>query len=81
MAEFLASVSPDIPWHVTAFHQDYKMTDPDDTPASTLIRAAEIGHEQACASSTAGTCRATSVTWRTPIARTAANCSSSATDT
>ena len=45
MAEFLASVSADIPWHVTAFHQDYKMTDPDDTPASTLIRAAEIGRE------------------------------------
>src|SRR3954463_1497181 len=42
-AEFLASVSPDIPWHVTAFHQDYRMTDPDDTPASTLLRAAEIG--------------------------------------
>jgi pyruvate formate lyase activating enzyme len=42
-AEFLASISPDIPWHVTAFHQDYKMTDPDDTPASTLLRAAEIG--------------------------------------
>ena len=28
---FLVSVSPDIPWHVTAFHKDYKMTDPDDT--------------------------------------------------
>ncbi|HZU39227.1 MAG TPA: radical SAM protein, partial [Gemmataceae bacterium] len=25
-ADFLVSVSPDIPWHVTAFHQDYKMT-------------------------------------------------------
>ncbi len=45
MAQFLASVSPDIPWHVTAFHQDYKMTDPDNTPVSTLIRAAEIGYE------------------------------------
>src|SRR4051794_19500052 len=43
MADFLVSVSPDIPWHVTAFHQDYKMTDPEDTPASTLKRAAEIG--------------------------------------
>jgi pyruvate formate lyase activating enzyme len=43
MAEFLASVSPDIPWHVTAFHQDYKMTGPDDTRPETLIRAAEIG--------------------------------------
>ena len=30
---FIASVSPDIPWHVTAFHKDYKMLDPDDTTA------------------------------------------------
>jgi pyruvate formate lyase activating enzyme len=45
MADFLASVSPDIPWHVTAFHQDYKMTDPEDTPAATLKRAAKIGRE------------------------------------
>jgi pyruvate formate lyase activating enzyme len=45
LAEFLASVSPDIPWHVTAFHKDYKMTDPDDTRAETLIRAAEIGRK------------------------------------
>ncbi len=44
-AQFLASLSPDIPWHVTAFHQDYKMTDPDNTTASTLVRAAEIGQE------------------------------------
>ena len=28
MAEFLAGISPDIPWHVTAFHKDYKMRDP-----------------------------------------------------
>ena len=27
-ARFIASVSPDIPWHVTAFHPDYKMTEP-----------------------------------------------------
>lgn len=44
-ARFLASVSPDIPWHVTAFHKDYKMTDPDNTDARTLLRAAEIGRE------------------------------------
>jgi pyruvate formate lyase activating enzyme len=44
-ARYLASVSPDIPWHVTAFHPDYKMTDPDPTPARTLLRAAEIGRE------------------------------------
>ena len=42
-ADFLVSISPDIPWHVTAFHQDYKMTEPDPTSAATLIRAAEIG--------------------------------------
>ncbi len=44
-AQFIRSVSPDIPWHVTAFHQDYKMTDPDNTSAATIIRAAEIGLE------------------------------------
>jgi hypothetical protein len=44
-ADFLASVSRDIPWHVTAFHKDYKMTDPDNTPAQTLLRAATIGKE------------------------------------
>lgn len=45
MAEFLVGISPDIPWHVTAFHQDYKMTGPDDTPADTLLRAAAIGNQ------------------------------------
>jgi pyruvate formate lyase activating enzyme len=44
-ARFLASVSPDIPWHVTAFHPDYRMTDPPPTTTATLIRAAEIGQE------------------------------------
>jgi pyruvate formate lyase activating enzyme len=43
MADFIARVSPDIPWHVTAFHKDYKMTGPDNTSVETLIRAAEIG--------------------------------------
>ncbi len=43
MAEFIASVSPDVPWHVTAFHEDYKMLDCGSTPAETLLRAAEIG--------------------------------------
>jgi len=44
-ARFLAGLSVDIPWHVTAFHKDYKMTKPDNTDAQTLIRAAEIGRE------------------------------------
>lgn len=43
LTEFVASLSPDIPWHVTAFHQDYKMTDPADTTPEDLMRAAEIG--------------------------------------
>ena len=45
ITRFLASVSPDIPWHVTAFHQDYKMTHPDPTPVAALLRAAEIGRK------------------------------------
>ena len=44
-ARFLASVSPDIPWHVTGFHPDYKMTDRPATEAEGLQRAAEIGQE------------------------------------
>ena len=44
-ARFIASVSRDIPWHVTAFHPDYKMIDPPPTPVRSLIRAAEIGQE------------------------------------
>ncbi len=43
MADFIVSVSPEIPWHVTAFHEDYKMTEPEDTGAATLLRAAQIG--------------------------------------
>jgi pyruvate formate lyase activating enzyme len=46
IAKFLVSVSRDIPWHVTAFHPDYKMTDPVATAAATLVRAAEIGAEE-----------------------------------
>ena len=42
-AELIASVSPDIPWHVTAFHPDYRMTDPGATPTETLLQACEIG--------------------------------------
>jgi pyruvate formate lyase activating enzyme len=40
---FISGVSADIPWHVTAFHKDYKMTDPDDTSPDDLLKAVEIG--------------------------------------
>ena len=43
MARFLVSVSPNIPWHVTAFHGDYQMDAHAATEASVLLAAAEIG--------------------------------------
>jgi pyruvate formate lyase activating enzyme len=43
IAEFLASVDRDIPWHITAFHQDYKMTENSNTTARHLLRGYEIG--------------------------------------
>ena len=42
-ARFIASIGRDVPWHVTAFHPDYKMTDRGATPVETLLRACEIG--------------------------------------
>src|SRR5262249_54111214 len=39
----VGTVSRDIPWHVTAFHPDYKMNDRGATPAGTLVRAARLG--------------------------------------
>lgn len=45
LAEFLARVSRDIPWHVTAFHPDYKMTECDRTQGEQLLRAVEIGEQ------------------------------------
>ena len=47
LTDFVASVSPDIPWHVTAFHTDYKMQGDGqrDTTVEDLLRAAEIGRD------------------------------------
>jgi pyruvate formate lyase activating enzyme len=45
-ARFIASVSRDVPWHVTAFHPDYKMDRTPPTPARTLLRACEIASEE-----------------------------------
>ena len=42
LTDFIASVSPDIPWHVTAFHKDYRMSDPDNTTPDMLLGAAAI---------------------------------------
>lgn len=43
LTAFLAGVSPDIPWHVTAFHKDYRLTDPENTTPEMLVEAAGIG--------------------------------------
>jgi pyruvate formate lyase activating enzyme len=45
LVRFVAGVSPDIPWHCTAFHPDYKMSDRDFTSADLLLRAAALGRE------------------------------------
>src|SRR3954452_15050275 len=45
LTAFVATVSPDIPWHVTAFHQDYRMNDPANTTPEMLMRAAAIARE------------------------------------
>ena len=46
IARFLAGVSRAIPWHVTAFHPDYRMAGRQWTPAASLLRAAEIGQAE-----------------------------------
>ena len=43
IANFINSISSDIPWHVTAFHPEYKMLDLPPTPIKKLHQAWEIG--------------------------------------
>jgi pyruvate formate lyase activating enzyme len=43
LAGFLASVSQDIPWHVTAFHAAYRASDSAGAISDHLLRAAHIG--------------------------------------
>jgi pyruvate formate lyase activating enzyme len=43
LAAFVAGVSPGIPWHVTAYHQNYRMHEHEGTSAGDLLRAAQIG--------------------------------------
>ncbi len=45
MAAFLASVDPLMPWHMTAFHPDYKMTALRRTEADDLLRIVEYGKQ------------------------------------
>lgn len=44
IASFLASIDPDMPWHVSRFIPRYKLLDAPPTPQATLHRAVEIGY-------------------------------------
>lgn len=46
IARFIRETDPAMPWHVTAFHPTYKLTDKPRTPVSILRRAREIGLEE-----------------------------------
>ncbi len=46
IARFLAGLDPDIPWHLSRFHPDYKYLKASDTPVSTLRKAREIGQAE-----------------------------------
>ena len=46
MSQWVAEqLGPDVPWHFTAFHPDWKMLDKPSTPAATLTRARRIARE------------------------------------
>ena len=45
LASFLASVSPDIPWHVSRFYPMYRLLDAPPTPVETVEKAVGIGRE------------------------------------
>jgi pyruvate formate lyase activating enzyme len=45
IAGFLASISPDLVWHVSRYHPDFEMTEPPPTPLETLEKALSIGRE------------------------------------
>lgn len=45
IAEFIAEVSLDVPWHVSRFTPRYRMLDQPATPVERIHRAAEIGRE------------------------------------
>ena len=45
IANFIAEVGTDIPWHISRFHPDYKLTNLPPTPRATIDRAREIGKE------------------------------------
>jgi pyruvate formate lyase activating enzyme len=45
MASFIQSVSPEIPWHITAFRPEYRMRDRSRTSVRQIREAVEIGYQ------------------------------------
>jgi pyruvate formate lyase activating enzyme len=43
---FAANLGPEVPWHFTAFHPDFKMLDTSRTPPATLTRARAIARSK-----------------------------------
>jgi pyruvate formate lyase activating enzyme len=46
MAQYIRSVSPEIPWHITAFRPEYKMKDRPRTTSAKILKAIEIGYNE-----------------------------------
>ena len=46
IARFLHGLGEEVPWHISAYHPTYRMTDRPRTPVKTLRRAWEIGKEE-----------------------------------
>ena len=45
IAQFLADLNPDIPWHISRFHPTYHLTHIPPTPPERIRRARDIGYE------------------------------------
>ncbi|MBN1502336.1 AmmeMemoRadiSam system radical SAM enzyme [Candidatus Woesearchaeota archaeon] len=43
IAQFIAGIDKNIPWHVSRFHPDYKMYESSATPVATIHKAVELG--------------------------------------
>jgi pyruvate formate lyase activating enzyme len=46
IARFIASVDPDIPWHISRFHPDFEYTQAPPTPVPTLRAASDAGRRE-----------------------------------
>jgi len=53
---FAENLGPNVPWHFTAFHPDFKMLEKPHTPAATLTRARKIARSKGFHTFTPETC-------------------------